>query len=344
MLEQTACDYSQADFAWPCYRVGMNNPFLRTLIAHVLLLAMCGCQAPKDWRDANRPLDEDRQAILSMAGTFAVSFNFEEVLAVREGYELHEPYATSADELVVVVADKPGYVSLQHLLVVRHGDEVHVINHWRQDWLYEPKSAWFYSHDGVWSRVDLSPELIRGQWVQTVYNVADSPRYSSVGSWRHNWGVSSWSGSPAMRPLPLREKHLEEQYDALYSRNTHTVSETGWLHLQDNLKFDPGHATQPVLSIEQGVNRYAQISDEGFEKAHDYWKNTEAYWKLVRSVWAEVLADRDTLRLRDRWKGDALFSHLFGLADEYWGQSEVSEARPRIKEVIDAFVVEDKSK
>jgi hypothetical protein len=297
-----------------------------------------GCHAPGV---KPMPDEKDRQAILGMAGTFAVTFDFDDVLPAREGYELAKPFSADADELVVVVADEPRYISLQHLLVVRHDGGVHVINHWRQDWRYQADSAYFYSETGAWARTELDPDFTRGKWVQTVYNVADSPRYSSVGWWRHDWGVSTWVGSPAMRPLPLRENRLADQYDTLYSNNTHTVTEQGWLHLQDNLKRDSDHPTHPILSVERGTNRYTRIPDKGFEDAHDYWKNTEAYWREVRSVWDGVFAEHEVLRLRKKWKDEALFSHLFGLADEYSGQADVSEARSKIEEVIEAFVIDD---
>lgn len=302
----------------------------------LLSLLVVGCHGPGG---APAPDEKDRQAILGMAGTFKVSFAFEEVLAVREGYELHKPYTTQAEELVIVVADEPRYISLQHLLVVRHGEETHIINHWRQDWRYGDGAAYRYDHGNQWSRLALVPEFMRGQWIQAVYNVADSPRYMSIGRWRHGHGTSSWTGSTAMRPLPLRESHLSDQYDTLASVNTHVVTEKGWLHYQRNSKVDSSHAMQQTLALEQGINRYIRVPDQGFDKAHDYWKNTEVYWREVRSVWKEVLAEHEVLRLRKSWKGDPLFSHLFGLADEYWGQSDMREARPRIEEVIRAFVV-----
>ena len=126
----------------------------------------------------------------------------------------------------------------------------------------------------------------------------------------------------------------------LASINTHIVTEKGWLHLQENQKRDPSNADEPVLSLERGINRYTRIPDKGFDKAHEYWENTAPFWKEVRSVWVQKLSNRETFRLRDRWKGDPLFSHLNGLADEYWGAAEVSDARPRIQEIIDAFVTE----
>lgn len=283
----------------------------------------------------------DRKAILKMAGTFDVTFSFEEVLPLQEGYELDEPYETSAQELVIVVENQERYISLQHLLVVRHGEETHVINHWRQDWIYHPDQTFHYLGDGIY-RIGNGLRS-QGMWTQLVYNVADSPRYSAIGRWQHVHGLSIWtSNNWVQRPLPLREAAKREDYNLLRGRHRLTVSDGGWVHIQDNLKQDD-QPNQPDKSIamEHGLNRYLRVPDEGFEKAHDYWGNTEAYWKVVRSVWAEVFDDADRFKLRKKWKGDPLFSHLFGLADEYWGQADVSEARPRIEEIIDAFVVEE---
>ena len=305
---------------------------------------LIGCQRGTTYAPTMQPSDADREAILGMAGTFKVTFKFEETLALREGYELHKPYEVEAEELVVVAEDRGDYISLQHLLVVRHEGQTHVINHWRQDWTFvdAPQSLHYsYRGDGTWGHGDW-PESIRnaGPWEQAVYNVADSPRYASTGRWTHHDGVSRWTGSLTYRPLPLRENHLKDQYQMLASINTHIVTEKGWLHLQENQKRDPSNADEPVLSLERGINRYTRIPDKGFDKAHEYWENTAPFWKEVRSVWVQKLGKRETFRLRDRWKGDPLFSHLNGLADEYWGAAEVSDARPRIQEIIDAFVTE----
>lgn len=284
---------------------------------------------------------KDRAAILKMAGTFDVTFSFEEVLPLQDGYELDEPYKTSAQELVIVVENTERFISLQHLLVVRHGEETHVINHWRQDWIYHPDQTFYYLAEGTY-RIGNGHDH-SGLWTQLVYNVADSPRYSAIGRWRHELGVSSWtSNNYVRRPLPLREASKREDYNLLLGRHRLTVSDGGWFHIQDNFKQDD-QPKQPEKSIamEHGLNRYLRVPDEGFEKAHDYWENTEAYWKVVRSVWADVFEDVDRFKLRKRWKGDALFSHLFGLADEYWGQTDASEARPRIEEIIEAFVFEE---
>jgi len=287
-------------------------------------------------------LRADREAILGMAGTFKVAFNFEETLALRDGYELQKPYHSEAEEMVVVIEDRTDFISLQHLLVLRHGGETQVIHHWRQDWQYQGDAALRYQSERTWKRGSVSDAARKGAWVQTVYNVDDSPRYTSVGRWRHGQGISTWTGSEADRPLPLRENHLSDQYTMLQSVNQHVVTDKGWLQLQQNKKLDANHRGKgsPILALEQGNNRYIRVPDEGFEKAHDYWKNTAPFWKEVRAVWAEVFEEHASITLAKRWTGEPMYAHLFDLSDEYWGKADAGEARPRIKAIIDAFVVE----
>ena len=291
-------------------------------------------------------LAKDREAILKMAGTFKVSFDFEETLPMRAGYELAKPYHTEAEELVVVVENSERYVSLQHLLVVRHGGETHVINHWRQDWVYQPARSFRWDGGQTWSFYDCDWKRMDGHWVQWVYNVADSPRYAGHGRWRHGYGKSTWTSNLISRPLPLRESSKRKDYTKLKGTHQIVVSDQGWLHMQDNMKVDPRKdrpSSESVVALEMGINQYLRVPDENFEKAHEYWENTEPFWKEVRKVWAGVFEGRDSLTLAKRWKGDPLFNHLFGLADEYWGQADVSGAKPRIEEIIDAFVVDEEA-
>lgn len=300
--------------------------------------------ASASWEASERHrLAQDREAILKMAGTFKVTFGFEETLPLQEGYQLAKPYSTAAEELVIVVENTERFVSLQHLLVVRHEGETHVINHWRQDWAYQPARAFGYNGDGSYRFYDADWKRLNGHWVQLVYNVADSPRYAAHGRWQHRAGFSKWiSSDDFLRPKPLRDMKRED-YNVLRGKHSITVTDFGWAHGQDNVKDKLGtkEATaKTVVAIEEGLNRYTRVPDENFEKAHAYWKNTEPFWKEVRSVWADVFDGTDRLELAKRWKGDPLFNHLFGLADEYWGQADVSEARPRIEAIIDAFVVD----
>ncbi|MGB0769052.1 MAG: DUF6607 family protein, partial [Phycisphaeraceae bacterium] len=288
--------------------------------------------------DAPRHADfeKDRAAILGMAGEFDVTFDFEETLAVRDGYELQAPYLERASEKVVVVEDTGEFISMQHLLVVKHGDKTHVIKHWRQDWAYQGGAGYDFVGDNVWEPIAYEPTQTRGAWIQSVYQVDDSPRYWGVGRWEHRDGLSTWTAA-TNRPLPRREFSKRKDYQVLGAVNTHVVTPTGWLHYQHNHKIDKTHPTQPVIAMEKGVNTYAKTTGTDFSAADEYWAKTAPYWKEVRSVWSEVYEQRETLSLKSRWKGDKMYTHLFDLADLYWGQADASEARAKIDEVIRAF-------
>ena len=323
------------------------RPILTLAGALAILLAamgLIGCSAVStDAAHATtNPVDtfeQDRAAILGMAGAYRVTFDFEETLALRDGYTLKPPYHAEADELVLVIQDTRDFISLQHLLVVRQGGEAHVIKHWRQDWRYQGTQGYDYAGDNTWTPVTYSDAQARGAWVQAVFQVDDSPRYWGVGRWTHHEGVSAWTAEPTHRPLPRREASKRNDYSVLSAVNTHIVTATGWVHQQDNRKLDPSDTHQPVLALEVGVNRYRKTDGQGLAKARDYWRHTAPYWAQVRNAWAEVYGRRQTIRLADRWKGDRLYTHLFDLSDLYWGEDDTRSVRPKIRRVIDAFLL-----
>lgn len=280
---------------------------------------------------------QDRQAILGMAGEYDVTFDFEETLALRQGYELKDPYTSQASELVLVIKDEPEHISLQHLLVVSHGDETHVVKHWRQDWRYQATTGYDFKGERNWQPMTYSDDDAKGAWVQSVYQVDDSPRYWGLGKWIHTDAVSTWS-APTHRPLPRREHSQRDDYQVLGAVNTHVVTAGGWMHYQSNHKIDIKSETDKVIALESGVNTYAKTTTTDFTKAREYWKNTQAYWAEVRAAWDGIYAQRQPLVLRNRVKGDVMFTHIFDLADLYWGEQDATEARAKINEVIDAFM------
>ena len=67
---------------------------------------------------ATNSYEKDRAAILAMAGSYEVGFNFQETYAVRPDYTLKAPYYAAAHELITVVKDDADAIVLQHVLVV----------------------------------------------------------------------------------------------------------------------------------------------------------------------------------------------------------------------------------
>ena len=331
------------------YRPLLTLAMLAVLLLTLLMTAGCNATSPTvgttytmhhETRSA-ADVERDRAAILGMAGEFAVTFDFAETLALRPGYELTEPYHAEATELVVVVDDQPNRIEMQHILVVTHDGESHIVKHWRQVWQYEQTERYEFVGHNTWTPTTISDHAAQGTWTQSVFQVSDEPRYWGTGTWVHAHGVSTWTSDTTHRPLPRRENSKRSDYHIVVATNTHIVTDTGWVHQQDNAKLDldPGNESA-VIALEQGINTYTRTSDIDFAVAYDYWANTHAYWQNVRAAWADVLEARETIALQKQWRGDPMYNHLFDLADEYWGDEKCADAQARAAEVIQAFTTE----
>jgi hypothetical protein len=281
------------------------------------------------WRDLQDPklsgTDWDRQAILAMAGEYETSFEFLETVAYQPDYEYDRPYQSWATELVKVIADEPDRISLQHILVMYYKNDEGktvgpmVMKHWRQDWLHEPDSMLVYEGRKTWRNIELAPEEVKGQWLQTVYQVDDSPRYQSLGQWQHMPELSYWEGERTWRPLPRREFSVRDDYDILLSRNRHSITPTGWVHEQDNLKAKIDDSASEadvtsVLSREIGLNRYQLITGTDFSAGHEYWQATKGYWGHVRDAWDKMIRRNQRFRLKSEVDGKKLYQHHFAFA------------------------------
>jgi hypothetical protein len=253
-------------------------------------------------------LELDRKAILSMAGTYDVKFQFQETVALQPGYKKHEPEDDDAKELVLVIRDEPHRIELQHLLMA--GD--HVVKHWRQEWVYQSRELWQYQGHGKWAKTMLSAEEVAGKWTQRVTNVDDSPRYEGIGRWEHGPNWTAWESGETFRPLPRREYTTRSDYHIIIGRNRHVITPSGWVHEQDNAKVVLNDAGQPTatLTLERGLNTYNKTEDKGFDAARQYWTKHAAYWSAVRTVWIDLLSTRTVLQLRDEIDGKKLFEHL----------------------------------
>jgi hypothetical protein len=203
----------------------------------------------------------DRQAILAMAGDFRVRFDFRETVSFLPDYQPLEPKLSGGHESVRVIADEPNFVSLQHLLVVEHEDEVHVIKHWRQDWTYEPRQMLVYAGRNRWELRNAAREEREGAWLQTVWQTDDSPRYGGVGRWEHQAGVSRWTSGMTLRPLARRDAIRHPPYDRYEAINRHALTPTGWVHEQDNSKIGERDGASVTFVHEVGLNTYTRFNE-----------------------------------------------------------------------------------
>jgi len=285
--------------------------------------------------------ERDRRAILAMAGTYRVTFDFLEIADFDPQAERKTPYQSWGTEKVYVDNDAGRTISLVQILEMRMVQpdgsisEPMVTKHWRQDWKYEPEHIVEYQGGDRWQRRKLDPGERQGAWRQTVYQVDESPRYASIGHWRHSSSFSTWLSGETWRPLPRREWSVRDDYQVLIGTNRHTVVATGWMQEENNLKAvltaqRALRAAQPYLAREYGVARYERIREADFAASDRYYSATKQFWNSVRDAWAMAFVDQGTISLRGPVDKLGLFEPLFAHADAI----ESGAARPDNDEVI----------
>jgi hypothetical protein len=280
---------------------------------------------PKDawkrlWEPGLEKIERDRRAILALAGSYRVSFDFIETLGFAPGYKPARPYFSWATEQVDVIEDRPGFISLQHALVMffkdKDGKEVapHVMKHWRQDWTWQDPEILTYTGAQTWTR--MASQNPQGRWSQAVFQVDDSPRYEVMGAWSHVGGLSTWHSDNAPRPLPRREFSTRSDYNILEGTHDVTLSPTGWIHVQNNRKLRlDADGTQTYVGTEIGVNRYEEITAPELAPAWKAsWEKSAPYWAAVRAAWAEVIGENKSFSLHDEADGEKLFELHFARA------------------------------
>jgi hypothetical protein len=289
-----------------------------------------------------------------MAGTFRTSFDFLEVIGFRSGFVPDRPYQSWGTEYVYVIRDERRRISLQHLLVMflqaadGKVEGPFVTKHWRQEWRYEDPVLLAYRGHETWAKERLSREKVRGTWTQAVSQVDDSPRYEAYGRWQHFGNVSTWQSSPTWRPLPRREFSVRQDYQVLIGTNRHTITPTGWVQEEDNLKVvldDRGRpiASEPVLAKETGLNRYERLVGFDDSAGRRYRERTEPFWKEVRAAWDEIAARRDRFTLRAAPDRGQLFVPLFDYAEKLseGAPLDPADARPVARKTVRGYLAGD---
>ena len=281
--------------------------------------------ASPGWQKLQKALtkkDKDRAAILAMAGPYQASFEFLETVGFTTSYKLDRPYRSWGTEYVYVVENKRDFISLQHIMVMFFDDDGKtvgpmVMKHWRQDWQYEGRELHTFTGHGHWQK-QMFPSS-QGKWVQSVYQVDDSPRYGGIGKWVHDADMSYWQSEITWRPLPRREFSTRSDYHALVGRNRHTVMADGWIHEQDNLKavVDPKtHKIEKQLAREIGLNRYQRIKNFNFSAGDTYWQKTELFWKDVRNYWSALFVQKSSFDITGKVDGKKMFEPLFAYSQD----------------------------
>jgi len=286
---------------------------------------------------AQNKLDQDREAIKSLAGFYKVTFNYAETFSPEDDYKFHERHRSSAKEIAILVEDSPKKIVIQHLLVMR-GDSM-IIKHWREDWTYEDQTILAYDKDNAWKKVTLSANDVKGKWTQKVFQVDDSPRYQAIGTWVHVDGRHQWQ-SNTDSPLPRRESTERNDYNVLNRGNNLYLTPNGWMFEQDNKKVVRADGKDKLIAMEKGLEEFVKTDPKSFAYAQTWWKQQEGFWKDARASWDAAFAENNYIKLNLKIDNKLLYEQFFALGDqsvkEKWSSEKNKEA---IKKVIDAYLV-----
>ena len=261
---------------------------------------------------AQSKLEQDRNAIRALVGYYKVTFNYAETFSPDTAYKFHPRYHSWGYEWATIVEDSPKKISIQHLLVV--GDST-VIKHWREDWVYEQPYLLQYDKDNTWKKVTLKPDDVKGRWVQKVYQVDDSPRYESIGTWVHVDGRHEWQ-SKTDSPLPRREFTKRNDYNVLNRGNRIYLTPQGWMFEQDNNKVVRSADGDKVIAQEKGYEEFTKVDEAKFAYAKKWWASQQAYWADVRKAWDAIYGKNPAIKLAGKKDGKLLYELLFDLAEK----------------------------
>lgn len=287
---------------------------------------------------------QDRASILDFCGCYEVSFQFAETFSPDPNYVFKENYYSSGLEWIVPIADEEDFVSLQHLLIVGHGDQKSIVKHWRQDWQFENTDIYAFAGDHRWNYRELDEATVKGQWTQKVYEVSDAPRYEGSATWVHSDGRHYWE-STTDAPLPRREYTKRDDYNVMQRTNHHEITAEGHRHEQDNVKISRKAGRERIRAYEKGMNVYKKVDDAQCQLAQEWWAQHHYFWADVRAVWQEVFAKKEALVLHPKVDGKPMFMHLFPLGEEMSKLENYDSklARNKIREILHMYLARDES-
>lgn len=306
---------------------------MKTIIACLAVITLTAAQHTARASDPEKKR-ADRAAILSMEGCYKVTFDFAETFAPDTAYTYHDRYHSSGTEYVFAIADEEDFISLQHLLIV---NDTMIIKHWRQDWVYEETTLLAYDRDKRWIRETASPEAVKGTWAQKVYQVDDSPRYESRGTWIHADGKHFWEGT-GDAPLPRREFTKRDDYNVMQRRSRIQLSDDGWFLEQDNKKILRTDAGDKLICEEKGMESFT-TGDYDCNPAIRWWNENHAYWADVRTAWNEVFAERESLALAGKTDDKLLWQSLFEAGDDA-ADSPGGDHKAKAKTIISKYIID----
>lgn len=282
---------------------------------------------------------DGKQVIDKLCGCFQVDFKYAETFSPDPAYKYHDREETGGTaELALPIGINDKKIVIQHLLIVGANT---VVKHWREEWSYENPVIWKYNGDRTWVKETLSADQVKGKWTQTVWEVADEPRYQGFSQFVNLDGKIIWQNTTDA-PLPRREYSVRNDYNILKRTNRLNITDSGYLHEQDNQKIIRSNGTDRLLVEEKGHNSYKRIDAKECTAAKEYWEKNAGYWGKVRTIWADYIATHDTISLKTKIDGKLLHEYLIDLGKDYVSK-KISETviDPKIKAEINRFIGHD---
>ena len=283
---------------------------------------------------------QDKATILNnLCGCFDVEFKYAETFSPDPNYKYHERDETSAGlelALPIEVTDKK--IVIQHLLVIT---DSMIIKHWREEWTYENPVLWIYKGNKTWLKETVSAKQVKGKWTQTVWEVGDEPRYQGYSQFVNIDGKIIWQNTTDA-PLPRREYSTRSDYNILKRTNRINISDTGYLHEQDNEKIIRTETGDKLLTQEKGLNSYKRVPEKECAAAKVYWEKNKDYWGRVRKIWSDYISTQTTISLKTKVEGKMLHEYLMNLAKDYAAKKiSTTDIDSRIKTEITKFIGHD---
>ena len=263
--------------------------------------------------NAQNKKTKDRNAIKEMCGCFEVTYLFAETFNYSQDstYRPSAKKRSSGLEWAGLVQDENNKVSIQHILQVGNPASPMIIKHWRQDWLYQNRAFYMYNGTNNWIFEQKDKKNVRKQWTQKVYQVDDSPRYEGSGTWVHVDGKSYWENT-TNAPLPRREYTKRNDYNITLRGNRHEITNSGWVHDQDNRKIlRTAEKEDVIIADEKGYNTYKKVPEARCNAAKEWWTANHSKWEMVRNKWDEIYERNTNLSLKTKVDNKPLYKHLF---------------------------------
>ena len=299
-----------------------------------VLLAAMACSVALN---AQSKKEKDIEAIRKMTGCYKVEFRYAEIFSADTNYNYPErEYSWSYEWIVEIPNNDPNRVELQHLLSVSDSS---VVKHWRQEWLYENTNANAFYKDYTWNFEQWKSENVKGEWTQRVSQVDDSPRYIATGAWVHPNHSGSYWESVTDAPLPRREKKAgRKDYNVLQRVNRQEIADFGWAHKQENTKvLKADDLSRTEIALETGYNTYTKTDAINCKPSMDYWKKTDAFWKVVREEWQAIYDSKKDFKVAVMGKDGFLYAAMFKMATDSEGWSE-AKMRKQIKSTLEEHI------